>query len=244
MGIDFRPSNYFGVTGNKRDTREWPAARFKRHADQDHAQGKFLPAGIAISAWRTVERSIQPAPDQCHPARHAICRCALILFWKRRSSWSTSVAKVQTVSTERLLRNTTGVSVAFPGFVDALISTGDRFLHSEWAPEPATSIPKSSNKLDKYWSVLDDTAHKQLDDIAKLALDSRTNRRIQDKSLYSADSTRLEPTFLAVVGSLESSHINDLFPVVESVRALADAVPKILSPDSFAYTLTEITTAT
>jgi hypothetical protein len=42
------------------------------------------------------------------------------------------------------------------------------------------------------------------------------------------------------VGYLEGSHINELFPVLESVRTLADAVPKILSPDSFAYTITEM----
>ena len=40
------------------------------------------------------------------------------------------------------------------------------------------------------------------------------------------------------MGYLEGSHINDLFPVLDSVRALADTVPKTLSPDSFADTLT------
>jgi hypothetical protein len=34
--------------------------------------------------------------------------------------------------------------------------------------------------------------------------------------------------------------MNDLFPLLESIRGLADTVPKIVSPDSFAYTVTEL----
>jgi hypothetical protein len=41
-----------------------------------------------------------------------------------------SFANVQTVSTARLLTNATGLSVAFPGFVNGAVSTGDLFLHA------------------------------------------------------------------------------------------------------------------
>jgi hypothetical protein len=38
-----------------------------------------------------------------------------------------AVDNVQTVSTAQLMRNAAGLSVAFPGFVDAATDTGDRF---------------------------------------------------------------------------------------------------------------------
>ena len=60
-----------------------------------------------------------------------------------------------------------------------------------------------------------------------------------DKTFHSSFDTAQSDLFYAI-GTLESSHINDLIPVLESVRALTDTVPKILSPDSFAYTLTEM----
>jgi hypothetical protein len=36
--------------------------------------------------------------------------------------------------------------------------------------------------------------------------------------------------------------VNDLFPLLESIRGLADTVPKIVLPENFAYTVTELRT--
>jgi hypothetical protein len=43
---------------------------------------------------------------------------------------STSLANVQNVSTAELLTNATGISVAFPGFVNAATDVGDNFVHA------------------------------------------------------------------------------------------------------------------
>jgi hypothetical protein len=42
-----------------------------------------------------------------------------------------AVARVQTVSTKRLLLNTTGLSVVFPAFLNSLVQAGDDFIHED-----------------------------------------------------------------------------------------------------------------
>jgi len=153
----------------------------------------------------------------------------------------TSVAKVQNVCTARLLRNTTGVSVAFPGFIDTLIGTGDSFLHSQQGTGPGDFDPEKFKQTYKYWSVLDASDHKKFDDLAQLVLSTKATDEYYTKEWIPLfDKART--SFLGAVGKLESSHLNDLFPIIESVRAVTDTVPKIVSPDSFASTLTEIRT--
>ncbi|ORB76389.1 hypothetical protein BST46_30410, partial [Mycobacterium timonense] len=44
---------------------------------------------------------------------------------------TTTITNVQKVSTGQLLRNTTGINVAFPGFVDALINAEDMWVRSD-----------------------------------------------------------------------------------------------------------------
>jgi hypothetical protein len=148
---------------------------------------------------------------------------------------ATSVAKVQTVRTEQLLRNATGVSVAFPGLVDSLIGTGNDLLHSA----DVDFDIESYKKMYKYWPVLGDDWRKRIDDNNNLERSTQATDEYFDKHfdvLY--DKARTD--FLSVLGKLESSHINDLLPVIESVKAIVDTFPKIVSPNNFAYTLTEI----
>jgi hypothetical protein len=42
------------------------------------------------------------------------------------------------------------------------------------------------------------------------------------------------------VGKLEASHVDDLFPTIEAVKSLTDAVPVLLRPDDLAPTLVEL----
>ncbi|MGA7134914.1 MAG: MlaD family protein [Mycobacterium sp.] len=240
MQIDFRPSNYFGVTG----IAVTPASA-----------GSPLRNGLQLKMIPKGNFSLQALIYRLGELSNGVFNQRLVSVIQRATQYvdafdplletalmvGTSVSKVQRVSTERLLRNTTGVSVAFPGFINTLIGTGDSFLHSEMGTRPGDFDPEKFKQTYKYWSVLDDTTHKQFDDLAKLALTTEPTDEYYDKRWIPLfDKART--AFLGVVGKLESSHLNDLFPVVESVRALADTVPKIVSPDDFASTLTEIRT--
>ena len=129
MGIDYRPSNYFGVTG----INVIPAEN-----------GRPLQSGMQLKITPKGNFSLQALLYRLGELSNGVFNERLIGVIQRATQYAdgltplletalivaNSVAKVQTVSTERLLRNATGVSVAFPGFVDGLFNTGNRFLHT------------------------------------------------------------------------------------------------------------------
>jgi hypothetical protein len=234
MGIDYRPSNYFGVTG----VNVTPVQN-----------GRPLQNGMLISLVPKGNFSLQALIYRLGELSNGVFNRRLVDVIQRATQYvdafnplletalivGTSVATVQTVSTERLLRNTTGVSVAFPGVVDALISTGDNFLHTYFVDFDSEKFKKSW----RYYPVLGERNRRYYDNSVKLFQSTIATDEFYEKHLIPTFDTARSDLF-GRIGNLESSHMNDLAPTVESVRALTDTVPKILSPDSFAYTLTEI----
>jgi hypothetical protein len=236
MGIDYRPSNYFGVTG----INVIPAP-----------SGQPLRSGMQLSIVPKGNFSLQALLYRLGELSNGVFNQRLVSVIERATRYAdglnplletallvaTSVAKVQTVSTERLLRNTTGISAAFPGVVDALISTGDLFLHSSFTD----FNPEKFKKMSRYYGVWSDRSKAQWETSRKLIQDTYGTDVYYDKHLIPTfDNARTN--LFSRIGNLEGSHINDLFPLIESVRAITDAVPKIASPENFAYTLTEIRT--
>lgn len=240
MEIEFRPANYFGVTGiavapgkNGSPLRNGLKIDIKPRSNSSLQSLIYRLGELSNGVFNQRLVSVIQRATQYVDAFDPLLETALIV--------GESVAKVQTVSTEQLLRNTAGVSVAFPGYINTLINTGDSFLHSYMGTGPGDYDPEEFKRKYPFWPVLDDSVHAQFDDFARLIQSTVATHEFYDKQWIPLfDKARTQ--FLSVVGTLESSHINDLFPIVESVRALADTVPKIVSPDSFAYTLTEIRT--
>ena len=119
MQIDFRPANYFGLTG----INVTPAQN-----------GQPLQSGMQISMTPKGNFSLQALIYRLGELSNGVFNPRLVSVIERATRYvdglnplletvlivGNSVAKVQTVSTERLLTNATGMSVAFPGFVDAL----------------------------------------------------------------------------------------------------------------------------
>lgn len=128
MLIDFRPANYFGVTGiNLRP-----------------GQGGHALANNAVIATAPVGNfTLQALLARLGDISHGVLTPKLIDVIDRTTTYidgldplletmlvvANSVANVQTVSTAQLLTNATGISVAFPGFIDAATKTGDDYLH-------------------------------------------------------------------------------------------------------------------
>jgi hypothetical protein len=148
----------------------------------------------------------------------------------------TSVAKVQTVSTDRLLRNTAGVSVAFPGFMNGAISVGNKVLDNFFGSFDPEKYKKG---IWAYYPVSDNSAKKHFDDFARFSQETKAADEYFNKEFFPWYNAAQYNLFYPI-GNLESSHINDLSPILESVRTLVDVVPKTLSPDSFADTVTEL----
>jgi hypothetical protein len=149
---------------------------------------------------------------------------------------STTVTNVQTVSTQQLLRNATGINVALPGIMDILIDTGDKFLE--------TSLGTGFNaeadlKGNPYVPFYDEGMRKQYDE-ARHLLESNPDEFVYGrfKEWMRGASTDL----FAKVGQLEWSHIYELFPIVEEIRTLTDVVPKLVPAGDIAYTLREVRT--
>jgi phospholipid/cholesterol/gamma-HCH transport system substrate-binding protein len=234
MGIDYRPSNYFGVTG----INLIPAP-----------SGHPLQNGMRVSITPKGNFSLQALLYRLGELSNGVFNERMVRVIERGTRYvdgltplletvlivGNSVAKVQTVSTERLLRNTAGLSVAFPGFVDALISTGDNFLHNYFVDPDEENFKKQW----KYYNVIGDQARRHYEDNLRLARESMASDAYFDKHWIPLFDTARTDLF-SRLGYLEGSHVNDLFPVLESIRGLTDAVPKIVSPESFAYTLTEL----
>jgi hypothetical protein len=128
MLIDFRPANYFGVTGIN-----------LRPGQGGHA----LVNNAVISTVPVGNFTLQSLLARLGDISHGVLTPKLIDVIDRATTYidgldplvetmlvvANSVSTVQTVSTAKLLTNATGISVAFPGFVDAATRTGDDFLH-------------------------------------------------------------------------------------------------------------------
>lgn len=145
MRIDFRPANYFGVTGINL---------------QPGDGGETLNNGSLVKITPSGNFTLQALLSRFGEISHDVLAPQLIDVIERATRYTdgldplletvlvaaNSLAKVQTVSTARLLANSTGISVAFPGLVNAAIEAGDVFLsspvnhftedhdQSDWAP--------------------------------------------------------------------------------------------------------------
>jgi hypothetical protein len=129
MSIDFRPANYFGVTG----INLLPGVG-----------GQALTNGSLIKTTPAGNFTLQALLSRLGDLSHGVLTPHLVDVIQRATNYIdgldplletmlvvfNSLANVQTVSTATLLTNATGISVAFPGFVNGLTSTGDYFVHA------------------------------------------------------------------------------------------------------------------
>jgi hypothetical protein len=129
MGIDFRPANYFGITGINLTSGQG---------------GNALAEGSVIDATPTGNFTLQALLSRLGQVTNGVVTPRLISVVEKATAYtdgldplldtmltvSNSVTNVQTVSTEVLLANTTGIGVAFPGFANAATELGDKFVHA------------------------------------------------------------------------------------------------------------------
>jgi hypothetical protein len=129
MGIDFRPANYFGVTGINLLPGDGGRALVDGSLVKTIPTGNFtlqallsrlgdLSGGVLTPRLVDVIQRVADYTDGLDP----LLETMLVV--------STSLANVQNVSTAELLTNATGISVAFPGFVNAATDVGDNFVHA------------------------------------------------------------------------------------------------------------------
>ncbi|CDP84789.1 putative Mce family protein [Mycolicibacterium farcinogenes] len=233
VGIDFRPANYFGITG----INLVPA---------DH--GEVLRNGSSISVTPTGNFTLQTLLYRLGELSHDVITPQLISVVDRATRYtdalnplfetmilvSTAVTDVQSVSTEQLLRNATAISVGLPSFLDGAISAGQGYIWNaagvHFDPEEA----RAQNPYLKYYS------KEKVDYFNAASADLAAN---PDKFIFG----RLREYFkgakydlFSKMGDLEGSHTFDLFPVVDQVRVMADVVPRLVDPADLGDKLGEL----
>ena len=234
MGIDFRPSNYFGVTGiNVIPANGGQPLR-------NGSQISVLPKGnFALQAllYRLGELSGQVITQRLINLVDRATRYtdALNPLLETMIIVATTVTNVQTVSTQQLLRNVTGINVAFPGYIDALANTADMVLKINTG---VSFNAEEDYRNNPYVSTYDDSQlNYYTSAIHLLESDPEAfNRRLIEWSRGA------ESDLFGRVGKLEMSHIYELLPVVEQVRVMADVVPKLVPAGDIADTLRELRT--
>jgi hypothetical protein len=223
LGVDFLPANYFGVTG------------INLVAGQG---GQPLRNGVQISTAPSGNFTLQALLSRMGQITDGVVTPQLVGVINRATRYTDglnplieslmiaaqSVTKIQTVSTERLLRNTTGVSVAFPAFVDAATAAGYGFNQGSGfvtfnvsgqdalPGQDAVAVPGQAH-TEQYWQ-----QH------SKATLDLIAN------------------SFFGALGKLLSSHTSELLPAVNLVQTLTDTVPGLVTPAGLGDTLVELRT--
>jgi hypothetical protein len=235
MGIDFRPSNYFGVTGINLTPADG---------------GQPLRSGAQISVTPKGNFALQALLYRLGELSNQVVTAQLVNVVERATRYTdalnplletmvistTTVTNVQTVSTGQLLRNTTGINVALPGVVDAFVNAADMWVRSDMGTgfNAARSL-----KDNPYVSTYDDALRKYFNDAVHLMQSD------PDKVVFGRWGEWLvaaKTDLFGPVGHLLSSHMYELFPVIDSVRALTDVVPKLIPPTDIADTLRELRT--
>jgi hypothetical protein len=235
MGIDFRPANYFGVTGiNLIPT----------------AGGQPLRSGAEISVTPKGNFALQALLYRLGELSHQVITQRLISVVERATRYtdalnplletmiivSRTVANVQTVSTAQLVRNTAGINVALPGFLDGLIDTGDRYLHN---PMGVGYKKAEDDKNNPYLSTYDDAQLKYYNAAGQL-LESNPDEFVFGR--FKEWLKGAETDLFTKVGHLLSTHVYELFPVVEEIRTVANVVPTLVPAGDIADTLRELRT--
>ncbi|OHV06248.1 hypothetical protein BKN37_03005 [Mycobacterium talmoniae] len=233
VGIDFRPANYFGVTG----VNLLPA---------DH--GQALRNGASISVTPAGNLTLQTLLYRLGELSHDVVTPQLVSVMDRATRYtdalnplfetmilvSTTVADIQTVSTEQLLRNTAAISVGLPPFLDAAISTGNAYLMNDAGVGFDPAKNRENNTLLRYY---DDQMLKYYNETSQL-LATDPDKFVFGRFREYFKGARLD--LFSRFGDLEASHMYDLFPLLDQTRVMADVVPRLVNPADLADKLGEL----
>ena len=234
VGIDFRPANYFGVTGINL-------------TPSDH--GQILRNGATISVTPTGNFTLQTLLYRLGGVARQVVTPQLINVIEKATRYTdalnplfetmiqvaTTVTDVQKVSTEQLLRNTAAITVGLSPFLDATFSTGNEFLTTDSGTGFDPVKDRAKNQFLAYYDkpMLDyynEAAHTLATDPDKFTF-GRNTEWLQVGAQFDLFSK---------LGNLLSSHTYDLFPLLDEVRVLADVVPRLASPTDLSFKLGEL----
>lgn len=228
MSIDFRPVNYFGVSGvNVIPSSGGSALRDKTQISLVPKGNFTLPALLS----RLGDVSAGSLTPGLITAVDRVTRYTdgLNPLFETMVTVTTALADVQRVSTARLLANSSSMSDALPVSFASTIETVDRFLSlNARTVAPGTNVATSGSQDDypylskvvvqEFWDMPEDF--------------------VQEVFIPIMDTAK--NGLFASVGKIVGSHSDDLFPLVDSIRVISDAAHPLIQSEKFAYTLEEL----
>jgi len=151
MNVDFRPINYFGVTGINVVARPGGKVLHNGMRVDTKPLGNFTLQALLSRLGEVSANALTPQLISVID-RGARYTDALNPLFETMVIALTAVADVQRVPTARLLSNATGVGVAFPSYVDSVGSFFDHFIGAR-SSTPFGAMPQDFWENSVYASI-------------------------------------------------------------------------------------------
>jgi hypothetical protein len=228
MNIDFRPINYFGVPG----INLVPKSGGQELRDGSEIslvpQGNFTLSELLSQLGGVSKASLTP---QLIEVIDRVTRYTdgLNPLFETAVTVTQAVADVQTVPTEQLLANTSSIAAAFPGFTDAAIDASTRL--SDFHYYPGQTFPAAEAMVPKL-------QYPYLEGVPVPNVADETEDYFKKSYITFLDLA--SNGLFGAVGKLETSHVDDLFPLITGIQALTDVTPPLLRPADIAEKLADL----
>jgi hypothetical protein len=228
VNIDFRPINYFGVPGINLVPNSGGQALRDGSKLNLRPKGNFTLSELLNQLGEVSAKSLTP---QFISVIDRVTRYtdALNPTIETAVTVTRAVDAVQTVPTEKLLKNLSTSIAAFPIFTNTVVEAGTRVVRYDYYPgevrqDPATQAPPLQRPylVNAKTPNIGDLSPQFFHDHWKVSLDL-----IQDG-------------LFAAVGKLVGSHVYDLTPLISGIKAITDTGPVLLRPADVAQKLAEL----
>jgi hypothetical protein len=228
MNIDFRPINYFGVAGI--NLVPDPGGQELRDGSEITLvpKGNFTLSELLSQLGDVSQASLTPQLIQVID-RVTRYTDGLNPLFETAVTVTRAIDDEQTVPTEQLLANTSSIAAAFPGFTGAAIEGFTRV--TDWKYYPGQSFPPAAAMTSKL-------QYPYLEGVPTPNLADETEDYFQNN--YLKFMQLASNGLFGAVGKLETSHVDDLLPLISGIKALTDVTPPLLRPEDIAQKLAEL----
>jgi hypothetical protein len=229
MAIDFRPVNYFGVSGINIIPKSGGEALHNGTTISVTPNGNFTLTELLSQLGDMSAGALTPKLINVID-RVSRYTDGLTPLFETMVTATRAVEAVQTVSTAQLLANTATIAEAFPPFGNAVIDAALRSHKFDYYPEHTSTPSPSSSGPKLYFPYADEVQTPSLSDEPDAYF----------WGVYKPFLDLASSGLFAAIGRLEVSHVDDLLPLIGGVKAITDVVPALLRPEKFAANLTEL----
>ena len=228
--LDFRPINYFGVPG----INVVPKAGGEALRDGSRVtltpSGNFTLSELLNQLGNVSEASLTP---QLISVIDRVTRYTdgLNPLFETAVTVARAVEAVQTEPTEEQLNRLTSAVVAVPPFVNEALIAGRRILDYSYYPGQVRGPAASSSPRVEFPFLTD----VEVPNIGQITPEYYAKHWVPFMELA-------QNGLFGAVGKLVGSHVDDLVPLINGIKAITDTGPVLLRPQDVAQKLSELRT--